>query len=259
MVELYHFWSSVCSVKVRMALDEKRVEWHSRYIDLFKFDQLQPAYLRINPDGVVPTLVHDGRPVFESSVINEYIDDAFDGPALSPTDPLKKARMRELIKASDDGFSAIVKLTMVKYIIPKLRNRWGDHALREHAKLRPTRFYQDLHARAVRDEIGPEELARDRETVNCLLDRLETCLQDGPWLIGTFSLADIAIAPYAFRLLALGHGEFWSRTKRTRVDDWYRRVSTRPAFQSAVSWPDESGGGYEEVGLSTPQLASPSP
>ena len=65
MVELYHFWSSVCSVRCRMALEEKGVSWTSRYIDLFRFDQLQPEYLAINPDGLVPTLVHNGVAIHE--------------------------------------------------------------------------------------------------------------------------------------------------------------------------------------------------
>jgi glutathione S-transferase len=129
MIELYHFWSSVCSVRCRMALEEKGVKWASRYIDLFKFDQLKPDYLAINPDGMVPTLVHDGAPVRESTIINEYIDAAFAGPALVPAQPLKQARMREFIRKCEDDFDAIVKLTMVKYILPKLRNRWGDEEL----------------------------------------------------------------------------------------------------------------------------------
>jgi glutathione S-transferase len=87
-VELYHFWSSVCSVRCRMALEEKGVKWESKYIDLFKFEQLKPEYLVINPDGVVPTLVHDGRPLRESVIINEYIEDAFAGPQLVPADPV---------------------------------------------------------------------------------------------------------------------------------------------------------------------------
>jgi glutathione S-transferase len=74
-----------------MALEEKGVKWTSRYIDLFKFDQLKPEYLAINPDGVVPTLVHDGAPVRESTIINEYIDAAFEGPPLVPTYPLKQS------------------------------------------------------------------------------------------------------------------------------------------------------------------------
>ena len=88
MIELYHFWSSVCSVRCRMALEEKGVKWTSRYIDLFKFDQLKPDYLAINPDGVVPTLVHDGAPVRESTIINECIDAAFAGLAHDRPDAL---------------------------------------------------------------------------------------------------------------------------------------------------------------------------
>jgi glutathione S-transferase len=251
-VELYHFWSSVCSVHSRMALEEKGVVWTSRYIDLFKFDQLRPEYLAINPKGVVPTLVHNGQPVRESSVINEYIDAAFDGPKLTPSDPLKAAHMREFVSACDEGLSAIVKLTMVQYILPKLRNRWGEEELHKQAERRPARFYRDVHGRAVRGEITEAELADAYATIEDLLDLLEHTLAHGPWIVGDqFTLAEISIAPYMFRLVALGADKYWSADHRPRVAEWYRRLSARPAFQTAVSWPDESGGGYEEVGLTT--------
>jgi glutathione S-transferase len=249
MVELYHFWSSVCSVRVRMALEEKKVAWTSRYIDLFKFDQLKPEYLAINPSGMVPTLVHDGQAITESSVINEYIDAAFPGIALVPRQPLQAARMREFCKACDDGFDAIAKLTMVKYILPKLRNRWGDDMLREQAGKRPTKFLQDLHSRAVRGEIHEPELLDARGSIDTLLDRLEDVLKAGPWIVGEFSLADISVAPFMFRLSALGQDQFWSVARRPRVHAWYEAISKRDSFNVAVSWPDESGGGYEEVGL----------
>ena len=250
MIELYHFWSSVCSVRCRMALEEKGVPWVSRYIDLFKFDQLKPEYLAINPDGVVPTLVHDGAPVRESTIINEYIDVAFPGPSLLPSQPLKQARVREFIRKCEDDFDAIVKLTMVKYILPKLRNRWSEEELIKQAARRPMRYYQDIHSRGVRGEITPEELAKARASIEALVDRLESTIDPGPWIVGEeFSLADIAIAPYMFRLSALGSDQFWSKERRPHVHDWYERLSARPSFQTAVSWPDESGGGYEEVGL----------
>lgn len=249
-VELYHFWSSVCSVRCRMALEEKGVAWTSRYVDLFKFDQMRPDYLAINPKGVVPTLVHDGKPVRESSVINEYVDAAFEGPQLVPADPLQAARMREFVATCDEGFSAIVKLTMVKYILPKLRNRWSDEELRRQAERRPMKFYRDVHARAVRGEITDAELAASRATIEELLDELEGRLAQGPWIVGRdFTLAEISVAPYMFRLNALGADQFWSSARRPRVNEWYGRLAARPAFLTAVSWPDESGGGYEEVGL----------
>jgi len=250
MIELYHFWSSVCSVRCRMALEEKGVQWTSRYIDLFKFDQMQPEYLKLNPDGVVPTLVHDGQPIRESTIINEYIDQAFPGLKLVPADPLKAARMREFVHKCESNFDAIVKLTFVKYLLPKLRNRWGEEELKKQAERRPTRFYRDIHGRGVRGEIGPEELAEARAKIESLLDELERALDPGPWVVGAeYSLADIAVAPYMFRLSALGADQFWSKDRRPRLNDWYQRISVRPAFKTAVSWPDESGGGYEEVGL----------
>lgn len=265
MVELHHFWSSVCSVRVRMALEEKKVEWTSRYVDLFRFEQLQPAYLALNPDGVVPTLVHDGKPVRESLVINEYIDEAFDGPTLVPADPLARARMREFIRMCDDSFTPIVKLTLVKYILPKLRLRWSDDVLRSHADKRPSRFLKDMHGRALRGEIDEQELAQCAQEIQVLLDKVEGALAsaefapdaDGHrWIVGTFSLADICLAPYMYRLYALGAGRFWSQTIRPNVAHWYDQLAQRPAFKVAVEWPDESGGGYEEVGLKSQALTA---
>lgn len=232
-----------------MALEEKQVPWTSRYVDLFKFDQLRPEYLAINPEGVVPTLVHDGEVICDSGVINEYIEAAFDGIALMPADPLKAARVRGFVKACEDGFEAIVKLTMVNYILPKLRNRWGDEALREQATRRPSKFLQDLHSRAVRGEISESELAAASARIGVFLDHLEQALVPGQWLVGEFSLADICVAPFIFRLSALGQDGFWSDTKRPKVHAWYAALSERPSFKIATSWPDESGGGYKEVGL----------
>jgi glutathione S-transferase len=160
--------------------------------------------------------------------------------------------MREFVYACDEVYSAIVKLTMVRYILPKLRNRWGDEELRKQAERRPTRFYRDVHSRGVRGEITEAELADARAMIEDLLDLLERTLVPGPWIVGEqFTLAEISIAPYMFRLTALGADQYWSADRRPRVAEWYRRLSARPAFQTAVSWPDESGRGYEEVGLTT--------
>ena len=150
--------------------------------------------------------------------------------------------MREFVYLCDEGFSAIVKLTMVKYILPKLRNRWSDDELRKQAESRPTKFYQDVHGRAVRGEITGQELAAARATIDELLDQLERTLAPGPWIVGSqFSLAEISVAPYMFRLAALGADQFWSSQRRPRVNTWYRNLAARPAFKTAVSWPDRVG------------------
>ena len=232
-VELYHFWSSVCSVRCRMALEEKGVPWTSRYIDLFKFDQMRPEYLAINPRGMVPTLVHDGKAVRESSVINEYIDAAFAGPALTPPDPLGAARMREFVFLCDEGFTAIAKLTLVKYILPKLRNRWSDDELRKQAARRPTKFYQDFHGRAVRGEITNEELATARGTIDELLDQLERTL--APAIFGGPST-----------------GVRGSSARRSRSP----KFRSRPTCSASRRWAPTSSGRRSGGRASTPGISS---
>ena len=250
MIELYHFWSSVCSIKVRMCLEAKGVAWTSRYIDLFKFDQLTPAYLAINPDGVVPTLVHEGRPVHESSIINEYVDDAFEGPSLRPADPYARARMREFVKLCDDGLPAIALPTMVQYVVPKLKNRWGVDELERRIGERPTEFLQQAHRKGLDGVLSPEEMASCTTKIERILDQMESELEAGhDYLFGDLSLGDIAVAPYLFRLSALGEQRFWSDHQRPRVAEWFSRIQRLASFQTAASWPDESGGGYAEVVL----------
>ena len=77
MLILYDFGNSVCCQKVRITLVEKGLTWEARRVDLFKTEQYDPEYLKLNPKGVVPTLVHDGTPVIESTLICEYIDETF--------------------------------------------------------------------------------------------------------------------------------------------------------------------------------------
>ena len=122
-VQLYHSWSSVCSVRCRFALEEKGVRWESRYVDPFAFQQLTPDYLAINPDGAVPTLMCDGRTIRDSVVINEFVDAAFRGPALIPADLFAAASMRRFVRDCAEALSPIVLLTYVRYILPELRNR----------------------------------------------------------------------------------------------------------------------------------------
>ena len=82
MLTLYHFPSSVCAAKVRLVLHEKELPWESRIIEILKGEQFQPWYVALNPNAVVPTLVHDDQPIVESAVICEYLDDVFPEPLL---------------------------------------------------------------------------------------------------------------------------------------------------------------------------------
>ena len=100
MLTLYHADHSTCSQKVRICLAEKGLEFESRIVNLATKEHLEPEYLELNPNGVVPTLVHDGTVVLDSSVILEYLDEVFPTPPLTPSEPGERARMRAWMRAS---------------------------------------------------------------------------------------------------------------------------------------------------------------
>jgi glutathione S-transferase len=101
VLEHYHNINSVCAQKVRIALSEKGLEVKEHLLTL-RGDQHDPAYRKLNPNGVVPTLVHDGKPIIESSLILYYLDDAFPEPPLMPREPLLRHRVRMYNKLVDE-------------------------------------------------------------------------------------------------------------------------------------------------------------
>jgi len=108
MLELYHAPQSTCSQKVRIALAEKNLDWTERRVNLPKNEQLRPEYLKLNPNGVVPTLVHDGKVIIDSSVILEYLDEVFPKPLLSPADPARRAQMRAWMRFLEEVPTAAI-------------------------------------------------------------------------------------------------------------------------------------------------------
>ena len=94
MLELYHHGTSVCAAKPRILLAEKGLAWTSHYVDIITGEQFAPDYLKLNPKAVVPTLVHDGKVITESTLIGEYIDEVFPDPPMKPDNALDRYRMR---------------------------------------------------------------------------------------------------------------------------------------------------------------------
>jgi glutathione S-transferase len=94
MLTLYHASHSTCSQKVRIVLHEKGLKFDDIKLDLAKKDQLKPEYIALNPNAVVPTLVDDGVPIIESSVICEYLDEKFPQNSMVPEDIVERAHAR---------------------------------------------------------------------------------------------------------------------------------------------------------------------
>ena len=116
MLELYHSGLTTCSKQVRHCLREKRLPYVSRYVELWQYENLSPEYLKLNPNGVVPTLVHDGDAIINSFCINEYIDDAFPDPPLRPADLKERARMRYWAWTADEVHLSLARLTHMRML-----------------------------------------------------------------------------------------------------------------------------------------------
>lgn len=234
MLELYHHGTSVCAAKVRLVLEEKGLEWTGHYLDILKGDQFDPAYLELNPKAVVPTLVHDGEVLTESTVICAYLDDALPEPPLTPREPLARARMRLWMKAVDDEVHpACAVVTFVASHRHRILKRtpeevraFLDSTPKPADRERKRRWVEEgFEAPGVQDAIG---------VYDKMLGRMEAALNPGPWLLGArFTLADIALIPYVNRLDMLGMSEMWTKA-RPRLAGWFERVKARPSFQPAL-------------------------
>lgn len=223
---LYHGLASTCSKKVRIALNEKGVAFESHLLDLQKREQRQPDYLALNPKGVVPTLVHRGRPIVESSIILEYVDEAFSGPKLRPDDLSERARMRLWLRFSDEVAYPAVAAPTWKYL--------QDRA---------------AAARAARGEPEPETRAKplhDAAAIETSMQRMDACiahlenqLEATPWLNGAeFSLADAAVLPFASRIRNL-RPDFTDPRTRPCTAGWLARAERRDSVKRALDFADD--------------------
>jgi glutathione S-transferase len=233
MLTLYHGLASTCSKKARLALFEKGVAFESRLVNLQAFEQHSPEYLRLNPNGVVPTLVHDGRPVIESTVIVGYIDDVFADPPLTPRDPFARAEMRLWLKWSDEhAYKAVYVPTWDRLSRP-VAQKLSDEELARRLAHVPTAERRARWEATARQGFGPEEFEAAYAGMTATFDRMEASLADGrDWLAGDYSLADVAIVPFVERIDDL-RPDLLVSGKWPRVSAWFGRYRERPAFEAA--------------------------
>src|SRR3979411_2497611 len=104
MLELYHGGPGANSLKALLPLKEKSLEFTSHVLNLLQFEQHEPWFVKINPNAQVPVLVPDGKVRTESTVINEYVDETFQGIPLRPPDAYGRAQMRVWTKFVDEYF-----------------------------------------------------------------------------------------------------------------------------------------------------------
>src|SRR5215469_13605782 len=232
MLELYHSINSVCAQKVRVALHEKGLASTEHEMTL-QGDQFDAAYLKLNPNGVVPTLVHDGRPVVESAVILYYLDEAFPEKPLMPKDPHDRATVRLFNKLIDEyvhtacmtlSFATAFRARMAKMSEAAREAEFAKAPNQKRSDIKRDVTAHGLQSHYVADAIVQHER---------LLSAMEHAVQHGSYLAGNhYSLADIGVMPYILRLELVKLDRMWD--KRPSVASWWERVRARQSTQETI-------------------------
>lgn len=232
MLTLYHGRTSVCSVKVRLTLAEKGVGFDSKLLTL-RGDQFEPQYMHLNPNAVVPTLVHDDRAVIESTVIMHYVDEAFPGAPLMPADPLARAKARMITKLMDEhvhlSCMTLTFATANRAHLLRLSPQEMELALAKAPDARRSEIKRQVVRQGLDALLVVDALRQQRK----LHEEIEAAMKLGPYLAGaSYSLADAAATPYIWRLDRLKLAPMWEHLRG--VAAWYERIRARPSFMTAV-------------------------
>ncbi len=201
-IKLYHDVPSTNSDRVKIALAEKGLPWEGVWIKLAKREQKSPEHLTRNPYGKIPVIEDDGKILFESCIINEYLDEKYPNPPLMPKDPLLRARGRIL----------------VDYFLNYLHDPYW--ALRGEIMMKKNEAERDQKIiTAMRTEL----LQR--------LQYLETELADKAYMLGEFSLVDIDMFPRFPRMESFG---VIPSPSLPRLSEWYERMKQRPSVRATL-------------------------
>jgi len=233
MLELYHSINSVCAQKVRIALAEKGLNAKEHFLTL-RGDQFDPSYTKLNPNAVVPTLVHDGHAIVESSLILYYLDDAFPEKPLMPQAPLARFKVRMFNKFIDEYLhNSCMILTFATAFRPAflaMSPQEREAQISRTPIRKRAEYKRDVVAHGLESKLVREAL----DDHNKLLGWINDAMAVGPYLAGdTFSHADIATIPYVLRLELLQLARLWEGLPA--VSAWWDRVRKRPSVEQTIT------------------------
>ena len=225
---LHNAPQSTCSQKVRICLWEKGLKFSEQKLDLFKGDQLTEEYKKLNPNGVVPTLVHDDEVITDSSVIIEYLDELFPGVPLSPVTPAGRAHMREWMRFFEEVSAPAVRVPSYNRVFLRHFQKMTEQEFIAFGESKPLR--KDFFLRMGRKGYSDEEMQQAEDRLRMTIERMESQLQyGGPWLLGEYSLADICVIPVMVRLDDIGLSKLWADCDK--FGEWFSRFLERDALR----------------------------
>lgn len=227
---LYNAPQSTCSQKVRIGLWEKNIQFEEVKLDLFKGDQLTPEYKQINPNGVVPSLVHNDQIIIDSSVILEYLDDLFPEISLRPDSPLARAEMRVWLRFFEEVPVPAIRIPSYNRVFLRHYQNMTEEEFLAVAEKKTLR--KDFFLKMGRTGYSEAEMNQSLAKLSTTVQRIEQALiEGGPWLLGDYSQADISIIPVVMRMQDLGLEHLWENCPA--FTDWFARYRARPSLINA--------------------------
>lgn len=242
-LKYYHAEPAANSLKSMIPLKEKGLDYESIYVDLHRFEQHQPWFTAINPEGQVPVLDHDGIIITHTTVINEYLEDVFPDIPLRPRDAAGAARMRYWNKFVDEHVMNHVSMhgwhRMVGIIARNIESGEFDKLLESI----PLPDQRKKWATA-RSGFSEADLANATAKIEYAVDKVEKQLARTPWLVGEdYTLADINFYSHCGMMVERMFPEMEIATRAPRLVEWRNRVTARPAVQQALTSEDRTAPG----------------
>jgi glutathione S-transferase len=230
-ITLYNAPQSTCSQRVRFVLNAKQLAFKEEKLDLLVGDQLKPDYLALNPNGVVPTLDHDGAIVIDSSVIIEYLDEVAPEPEnFTPGDALERATMRALMRFIDEMPAAAVRVPTFNIAFLPRFAAMSEEEFLAFAESKPLR--KEFMLAMGRKGFPEKEMNAALDRMRRTYERMDEAIgqSGGPWLLGKRpTLADISLMPAIVRMDDLGLSDMWAG--KPKVARWYEEIRAHPAFK----------------------------
>ncbi len=235
MITLYHAGNAVCSIKVRIALAEKALDWQSTLMDLKTGEQSKPEFLRLNPEGVVPVLVDDEFVLRESSVIIDYLDQLSPENPLMPKDAKDQAKVRMWLIRCIDIHAAINTMSFASLFRARQLKSGTPEQIEANLSRLPNPQTAAKRLDIYRNGMASIYVAGALKTLENTLTDMNTALHQADWLVGSsFGLSDIALVAYIDRLDLLAFSGLWTN-RHPHVADWLDRTRARPSYGAAVA------------------------
>ncbi len=230
VVHLYHYAMSQCSQRVRICLEEKGVAWVSHHLDLAKGEHISETYRNINPNNLVPTLIHNGRVFIESTDIIEYIDAAFPGQVFMP----KNEKGLKLVQAwleESNRLKPAIKTLSFEFLFKSRARKTPEEISNIKSIIRDKETIEFHEALSSRDGFSRKQITDAIQEFRAALSKINDFLSKNDWLAGDeFSLADISWIGDVHRLRLMG----FPIKDYPHLVGWYNRIESRPSFTSAV-------------------------